>query len=113
VEGQDCRILIVDDHEPWRRFLTSTLQKQPGFVTVGEASDGLAAVEKAQELHPDLILLDIGLPMMNGIEAAKRIRKHSQSPKILFVTKNSSSDIAAEAEGMWSSPTLHVICCRR
>jgi CheY-like chemotaxis protein len=99
VEGQFFRILIVDDYEPWRRFATSALQNQPGLLIVGEAADGLRAVEQARELHPDLILLDISLPTLNGIEAARRIRQHSSNPRILFCSQNLSPDIAEKAFG--------------
>jgi len=73
------------------------LQKQPELQVVGEASDGLEAVLKAQELQPDLILLDIGLPKLDGIEAARRIRKVSPKSKILFVSQESSADLVHEA----------------
>ena len=91
------RVLVVDDYERWRRFVTSTLQKRSGVLIVGEASDGSEAVEMTQELHPNLVLLDIGLPTLNGIEAAREIRKVSPTSKILFVSENSSADIAEEA----------------
>ena len=65
------RVLIVDDYEPWRRFASSTFQKMPGLQVVGEVSDGLQAVQQSEELQPDLILLDIALPTINGIEAAR------------------------------------------
>lgn len=97
LEGQSFRILVVDDYEPWRRFVASTLQNQPGLLIVGEAADGSSAVEKAQELRPDLILLDIGLPALNGIEAARQIRKLAPKSKILFTSENRSWDIAEEA----------------
>ena len=61
------RVLVVDDYEPWRRFASSTLQEIPGLQLIGEVSDGLQAVQKSEELKPDLILLDIGLPAINGI----------------------------------------------
>jgi CheY-like chemotaxis protein len=73
------------------------LGKQPELRIVGEVSDGLEAVQVAQELQPDLILLDIGLPALNGIEAARRIREVSPSSKILFMSENRSPDIAEEA----------------
>jgi DNA-binding NarL/FixJ family response regulator len=97
LEGSITRILVVDDYEPWRRFVSTTLQKQPRLQVIGEALDGLEAVQKAQQLQPDLILLDIGLPTLNGIEAARRIRELSPKSRILFVSENRSWDIAEEA----------------
>lgn len=91
------RILVVDDYEPWRRFIASTLQKRPELQIVGEGADGVEAIEKTQELQPDLILLDIGLPKLNGIKAALRIRECAPKARILFFTENSSPDIAEEA----------------
>jgi DNA-binding NarL/FixJ family response regulator len=91
------RVLIVEDYEPFRRFLRSTLGKRPGLELVGEASDGLEAVRKAEELQPDLIVLDIGLRTFNGIEAARRIRRLSPKSKIIFVSQESSAEVAQEA----------------
>ena len=91
------RVLVVDDYEPFRRFLRSTLGKRPGLRLVGEASDGLEAVQKAEKLQPDLIVLDIGLPTLNGIEVARRIRKFSPNSKILFVSQDFSADVVQEA----------------
>ncbi len=91
------RVLVVDDYEPFRRFICSTLGKRPELQIVGEASDGLEAVQKAEELQPDLIVLDIGLPTLNGIEAARRIRKLSPESKIVFLSQESSADVVQEA----------------
>jgi DNA-binding NarL/FixJ family response regulator len=92
-----ARILLVEDFEPWRGFVVSLLQEnKPEWQIVGEISDGLEAVEKAKELRPDLILLDIGLPKLNGIEAARQIRKHTPESRIIFVTQESSPDVVAE-----------------
>jgi DNA-binding NarL/FixJ family response regulator len=97
----DCvssvRILVVDDYEPFRRFFCSTLGKKADLQIIGEALDGLEAVQKAEELHPDLIVLDLGLPTLNGIEAARRIRKVSPNSKITFMTLESSADVVQEA----------------
>ena len=71
-------ILVVEDYEPFRRFVCSTLGKRPELHIVGEASDWLEAVQKAEELQPALILLDIGLPSLNGIEVAGRIQDLAQ-----------------------------------
>ena len=67
---------------------------------IGELSDGLAAVQKAEELSPDLILLDIGLPTLNGIEAARQIRKLVPSAKIILLSLESSDDVVQEALGL-------------
>jgi DNA-binding NarL/FixJ family response regulator len=82
-------VLVVEDFEPFRRFIRSMLQKRPEFQVICEVSDGLEAVRRAGELQLDLILLDIGLPNLNGIEAAKRIRQVAPGTKIIFVTQNS------------------------
>jgi len=91
------RLLVVDDYEPFRRFLRSILQKNFDCRNILEASDGGEAVTLAEELQPDLVLLDIGLPTLNGIEAARRIRQLSPKSKIVFVTENRSSDIREAA----------------
>ena len=67
------RVLVVEDFEPFRQLICSTLATSGCLQVIGEAADGLEAVRKAQELKPDLILLDIGLPKLNGLEAARRI----------------------------------------
>jgi DNA-binding NarL/FixJ family response regulator len=91
------RLLVVDDYEPWRRFLRLTLLAGEKFEVIGEIFDGLEAVQKTQELQPDLILLDIGLPNLNGIEVARRIREVSPKSKILFVSEIRDRDVAQEA----------------
>jgi len=91
------RVLVVEDYEPFRRFTCSTLGKRHELQIVGEVSDGLEAVQKAEELQPDLIVLDIGLPSLNGIEVARRIRELSPKSKILFLSENRSWDIVEEA----------------
>ena len=88
------RVLVADDFVPWRRLLHSILQEKPELNVICEVSDGLEAVQKARELQPDLILLDIGLPTMSGIEAARQIRTIAPKAKILFVSENYSMDIA-------------------
>ena len=97
METPSVRVLVVEDYEPFRRFVCSTLGKRPELQIVGEVSDGLEAVRKAEELRPDLVVLDIGLPTLNGIEAARRIRKLSPESKILFVSQESSADVVQEA----------------
>jgi len=91
------RVLVVDDYEPFRRVVCSRLESRPDLEVIGEASDGLEAVEKAQALKPDLILLDIGLPRLNGIEAAQRISRLIPTATILFVSQISDADVVQEA----------------
>ena len=94
---RSVRILLVDDYAPIRERIRQVLQKQSKQHVVDEAINGLQAVQMAQELEPDLILLDVGLPMLNGIEAARRIRKLSPKSKILFLSEFRSSNFASEA----------------
>ena len=91
------RVLVVDDFEPWRRHVASTLGESARWQIVGEAADGPDAIEKAANLRPDLILLDVGLPTVNGIEAARRILAHDSTLKILFVSEHQSWEIAEAA----------------
>ena len=97
VEERYFTVLVVEDYEPFRRFVVTKLAAQPRLRILSEVCDGAEAVEKAKELQPDLILLDIGLPTVNGIEAARQIQNLSPKSKILFVTENRSSDVAEEA----------------
>jgi DNA-binding NarL/FixJ family response regulator len=90
-------VLVVDDYEPWRRHVSAELEKYPRFRIVAEARDGLEAVRTAHTLAPDLILLDIGLPGLNGLEAARRILAQRRSARILIVTEQHSPDIAEAA----------------
>ena len=94
MQTSPVRVLVADDFEPWRRLLHSILRDRPELQVVCEVSDGMEAVQKALELQPDLILLDIGLPTLSGIEAARRIRSLVPNAKILFVSENYSMDIA-------------------
>jgi DNA-binding NarL/FixJ family response regulator len=95
--ARSVRILLVDDYAPIRERIRSALEKLPRQFVVDEASNGMQAVQKADELNPDLILLDVGLPMMNGIEAARRIRGLSPKSKILFLSEFRSWNFANEA----------------
>jgi DNA-binding NarL/FixJ family response regulator len=103
VQPSSVRILLVDEFEPWRRFASLTLRKKPGLLIVGEASNGLEAFQKAVELEPDLILLGIGHPALDGIEAARRIREMVPEAKIIFLSDESSVDVVQEAMsfGAW------------
>ena len=83
------RILVVDDFKDWLRQVCLLLQSRPECQVIAEASDGSEAVQKADELKPDLILLDVGLPKLNGIEAARQIRQCSPGSKIIFLSQNS------------------------
>src|SRR5262249_44716660 len=91
------RVLVVDDFRPWREFVRSFLAEYAQFQIVGEGRDGVEAVMKARELTPDLILLDIGLPKLNGIEAASQIHSANADAKIIFVSENNSPEILAAA----------------
>lgn len=87
------RVIVVEDFVPFREFICKTLAKWPNFQVICEVSDGLEAIQKTEQLKPDLILLDIGLPTLNGIEVARRIRKLSPESRILFVSQESAADV--------------------
>jgi len=106
VAKSPIRVLVVEDFEPFRAFVTSTLAQHPELQVISELSDGLEAVAAAKELQPDLILLDIGLPSLNGIAAARRIREHSPQVKILFVSGDLFSDIVEQALSIGSAGYL-------
>jgi len=91
------QILVVDDSAPWRLLVSSILERTSSLRVVGEASDGVEAIEKALTLHPDVVILDIGMPRLNGIEAAKRIRQASPKSKVIFLTQESDSDVRSVA----------------
>src|SRR5579864_1931220 len=91
------RVFVVEDYKPFQQFICSELEKRPELLVIGRAADGLEAVQTAEKLQPDLIVLDVGLPSLNGIEAARQIRKLSHKSKILFVSQESSADVVQEA----------------
>lgn len=88
-----ARILVVDDFAPWRNQLRSLLKTRPEWNVIGEASDGQEAIDKATEMDPDVVLLDIGMPSLNGIEAATIIRQRCPNSEILFVTQEYDDDV--------------------
>jgi DNA-binding NarL/FixJ family response regulator len=97
IQDSLVRVLLVDDNEPFKRLVCAMLQARAKFNVIGEASDGCQAVQKAEELQPDLILLDIGLPTLNGIEAAHKISRLAPQATILFVSQDNDKDVVAAA----------------
>jgi len=98
--SEGIRVLVVEDNPVWSQILASMLREADSFHLVGSASNGIEAVEQAAKTKPDLILLDIGLPKLNGLEAARQIRAVSSASKIIFVTENSDPDFARAALGI-------------
>ncbi len=91
------RVLIADDHEVVRQGLRALLAAHPGWEVCGEASDGWEVVRKAAELRPDVIAMDIGMPNLNGLDAAQQILNHDPRQKILFLTVYDSEQVAQKA----------------
>lgn len=90
---QGVRALVVDDFEQWRKVVRVALQGKLGLHIIEEAADGLEAVQKAQAMQPDLVVLDIGLPTLNGLEVARHIGRVSPKSRVVFLTENHSRDI--------------------
>ena len=91
------RILVVDDFRDWRRQVSLLLRARLEWQVIAEAPDGSDAVQKAKDLKPDLVLLDINLPKLNGIEVARRIRQLSPGSKIVFLTQDCDPDVVQAA----------------
>lgn len=91
------RVLVVDDHAAVRRAVTTVLESHPEFEVCGEAENGRVAIDKAQRLKPDLIVLDLSMPVMNGLEAARVLRQIMPAIPILMYTSFATSNLAAEA----------------
>jgi DNA-binding NarL/FixJ family response regulator len=91
------RVLVVEDHTSFRRVICELLRQRADVLIVGEAADGLDAIRQAETLRPDVVMLDIGLPKLNGIEAAGRIRAVAPDAKLIFVTIESSPEIVEQA----------------
>ena len=91
------RILLVDDHPVVRQGLKTLLEGRSGWEVIGEASDGAEAVAKAKDLNPDVMVLDVTMPVMNGLEACRLLRKQTPQLEILFVTQHDSPQMMREA----------------
>lgn len=91
------RILLVDDHPVVRQGLRTLLEGRSGWEVVGEASDGVEALDKVASLHPDVVVLDVTMPRMNGLEACRLIRQKSANVDVLFVTQHDSPQMMREA----------------
>lgn len=104
------RVLIVEDFGPFLQFICSTLGERHDLQVIGKVSDGLEAVREAVELKPDLILMDIGLPSLNGIEAARQIRSLVPKSKIIFLSQESSADVVEEAMSLGASGYVVKTC---
>src|SRR5579864_3300012 len=96
VKMEPIRLLVADDHEIVRKGIRSLLEAQPGWLVTGEASDGREAVEKARDLKPDVTVLDISMPSLNGLEAARQMIKNDARAKILILTQHESDPLIRE-----------------
>jgi len=91
------RILVADDHEIVRRGLCALLQKREGWEVCGEASNGREALEMAKQLKPDIVILDIGMPFLNGLDTARQLLQHDPQSKIIVLTVTDADQVIREA----------------
>lgn len=108
-----ARILIADDYDFWRYCVVSMLKEHPEFEIVGESSDGPEAIEMSAELQPDIVLLDLGLPELNGFEAAREIRKVSPGSRIVFLSQAYNQDLVNEARNLGAQAYISKIDASR
>src|ERR1700688_2602784 len=94
---KNARVLIVDDHEIFRRGLRALLEPSSEWEICGEAVDGMDAVEQCKSLKPDIVVLDVSMPRLNGLEAARLIKKGDPEPKIVIITQHDSPQIRSAA----------------
>jgi CheY-like chemotaxis protein len=104
------RILVVEDHEPFRRFICASLAGRTETQTF-EVADGYAAIEQAGALQPDVILLDIGLPGMHGLDVARQLRRMAPASRVVFVTGESDPDVIHETLRLGASGYVHKSRC--
>jgi DNA-binding NarL/FixJ family response regulator len=95
--GGPFRVLVADHFEPWRRLVYWLFQQDQKWQIIGQASDGLEAVQKTQQLQPDLIVLDVAVPKLSASEAARQIQSVAPGTKILFMSEDYSPEIELEA----------------
>ena len=103
IKGMPVTVLVVEDHLPFRGFISTALNKKRNLQIICEVSDGLEAIQKAVQLKPDMILLDIGLPTLNGIEVARQIRRVVPESKIIFLTSECDAVVVQTAFSLGAS----------
>lgn len=94
---RSIRVLVIDDYAPWRRHVRAMVEARPQLEVVGEASSGSEAVQKVKDLKPDVVLLDISLPDLNGFEVALRIFEDAPQSKVIFLSQQNDEDLARAA----------------
>lgn len=92
-----CRILIVDDYEPVRRSIQTLLESRKEWCVCGEAADGAQAIEEAKSLRPDLVIMDVSMPNMNGLDAAKIILRELGESRVLIISQNDPEIVRRQA----------------
>ena len=95
--GQTVRVVLADDHEVVRKGVRDLFNQHPGWTVCGEAENGIEAVDLVRELQPELVVLDVSMPVMNGLQAAAKIRQLASSTKIVVLSMHNSTSIAQDA----------------